>query len=600
MSPQPNIPSSQGQAAPEPLIRTMQKDIEALSGEEQQTPAPKADLPPVPNAPVPDIPSDEVSAPPADLPIPPEPPEIPVPTPEPEAPKPAPDIPMPSAQTPPDFPAEDEAPANIPIGDLDNNEPTADTPQAPETPLPDSMTQDKEEDQAAKEAEETAQEKQAAVERMRRSEEEEIAPKEFAEAMTQDKATLEEQRKKVEELTNAKPEKPGRLKLIISIIAIVSIVLIIGGSLYWWFFIREPDDTPPTGTHLACQDLQCVEVQGEGANLCQVDSDCGPTIQPPTALIHIDETETINVSEDETDTIYNKLVSAATKSQSNGTIRRVLVRVNGAEAKYLTLDELIQSLGITLPFTGGSAADYTLIFYSQAEGNRLGIIINTAIAGSTTEELRQILRGQEAVMKDTLKPLFLGAAAPDPASAEFLDNTYNEAAVRYLNFPDPSLTYDYAIVGNKFIITTSRDSIYAVIDKIAEEPPEESNNIIENSYNEAQNKAKAAIIKTNLAQLRSVAEIIFVENGFEIGYSTICQDGELNTEDPSQGDSISVIKNDIAENNGQQTVVCHANSEKYCVKSPLPTDEIWCVDSNAHNTTAETEACSAENISCSL
>jgi len=69
-----------------------------------------------------------------------------------------------------------------------------------------------------------------------------------------------------------------------------------------------------------------------------------------------------------------------------------------------------------------------------------------------------------------LKDLF-GFDPAKAASATFLDNTYNGVAIRYRNFPDPSLTIDYAVVAAKdgaayLVIANSREHIYSIIDEI--------------------------------------------------------------------------------------------------------------------------------------
>ena len=69
-------------------------------------------------------------------------------------------------------------------------------------------------------------------------------------------------------------------------------------------------------------------------------------------------------------------------------------------------------------------------------------------------------------MAEDLRPIFLDHQLEEPATEEFQDNTYKNVNIRYLNFSDPSLTLDYAIVGDYLVITTSRESMYGVIDRL--------------------------------------------------------------------------------------------------------------------------------------
>lgn len=76
----------------------------------------------------------------------------------------------------------------------------------------------------------------------------------------------------------------------------------------------------------------------------------------------------------------------------------------------------------------------------------------------------------EANVTDALKDFFQ-FDDEDAASTVFLDNTHKGVAIRYRNFPRPSLTIDYAIVnalnGSSYLVfTNSREHIYSIIDRI--------------------------------------------------------------------------------------------------------------------------------------
>ncbi len=84
--------------------------------------------------------------------------------------------------------------------------------------------------------------------------------------------------------------------------------------------------------------------------------------------------------------------------------------------------------------------------------------------------ISEALSRWEANMPANLKTIF-ALNIEQAASVNFLDNTYQGATVRYKNFPDTLKTIDYAVVtavdGSKYlVVTSSRDHIYLIIDKI--------------------------------------------------------------------------------------------------------------------------------------
>ncbi|MBI4160664.1 MAG: hypothetical protein HY506_02040 [Candidatus Yanofskybacteria bacterium] len=84
--------------------------------------------------------------------------------------------------------------------------------------------------------------------------------------------------------------------------------------------------------------------------------------------------------------------------------------------------------------------------------------------------VRNSLSTWETSMTNDLSQFFK-LKTQEAASIVFLDNTYNDTAIRYRNFSEPELTIDYAVVaarnGNNYLVfTNSRDHIYSIIDKI--------------------------------------------------------------------------------------------------------------------------------------
>lgn len=277
------------------------------------------------------------------------------------------------------------------------------------------------------------------------------------------------------ELPLKKEVKPAikrtRLKFVLIGIGTIVVIAGIGGFLYWWNYLRV---IPPVAMHYQCQDLQCVSIEEEGEDQCLTDEDCQP-VEPtvPEPLITVDETRTIELTIGQENLLLDDLKLVAVQEQATTTFKRILAKlVSQTEKRYADLDTLISALGISLPdsilfavaTSDVEGGNYTLYFYSQSAGNRLAMVI----ALTEGVDLSQELRTWEASIKTDLKALFLGLdiEVQPTATEEFQDNLYQDIAIRYLNFPSPDLSIDYAVVDNKLVITTSRESMYATIDAL--------------------------------------------------------------------------------------------------------------------------------------
>lgn len=235
------------------------------------------------------------------------------------------------------------------------------------------------------------------------------------------------------------PRPPQRKKSILPVVILVLILLIIGGGVYyWWNYLRVPKEESPVEK---------------------------PEVEIPASLIEVGETKIVELEED--GVLFEKLKELASQEQELDNFQRILVKKIGKEKDYfLSFQEIVEILYVNIPYNISSKLDlggeYTLFLYTQEEGNRLGFVNKV----SDFENLAKNLKSWEEDMQADMRPIFLGRVLGFPATEEFQDNIYQEINIRYLNFPDPFLTIDYALVGEHLIITTSRESIYKVIDKI--------------------------------------------------------------------------------------------------------------------------------------
>jgi hypothetical protein len=279
-----------------------------------------------------------------------------------------------------------------------------------------------------------------------------------------------EVRKEIEKFRKPGVVKKKKTLLRFVLISLAAVVVIggLGGFIYWWNYLRVV--TPVF--HYECQDNLCLQVEGEGEDQCQTDVDCQP-VEPtiPASLVPVAETKTIELATGQEDLLVEVLKTAASQAQATSTFKQILVKlVSQTEKKYADLNALLTALGVSLPdsiLTAVAAGEtegdnYTLFLYNQAEGNRLGLIIETA----QSETLVADLKNWETTIVEDIKPFFLEDEVPAAFTEGFQDNIYQDVAIRYLNFPDPGLSIDYGIVTDKLVLSTSRKSMYAAIDAL--------------------------------------------------------------------------------------------------------------------------------------
>src|SRR3989344_8413784 len=150
-------------------------------------------------------------------------------------------------------------------------------------------------------------------------------------------------------------------------------------------------------------------------------------------------------------------------------VHRALVKLDtSTEKRYLSVSEIMEQLGAPL---APNLARYlvesesTFFVYSENGTVRIGFAVGTSVAAALRAELSSWEANAEQELASALEALGRSESAATP---RFQDNTHNGTPIRFLNFPDPNLTIDYAVVESKnlFILTTSRGSMSAAIDAL--------------------------------------------------------------------------------------------------------------------------------------
>jgi len=116
-------------------------------------------------------------------------------------------------------------------------------------------------------------------------------------------------------------------------------------------------------------------------------------------------------------------------------------------------------------FVYSQASTSSSPFIAQANVGRFGLIVKTKNA-SNDDQLIKNLRDLEQLMPADLKLLLSDVQNRLPANPIFSDGRYKDIAIRYINFPTPDHSLDYAILNGYLIFGTSKESLRAAIDRI--------------------------------------------------------------------------------------------------------------------------------------
>jgi len=271
-------------------------------------------------------------------------------------------------------------------------------------------------------------------------------------------------------------------------------LLIIGGSLVlvllltglgWWLLGREGGNSSVIFSPSASPTFSATPI---------------PSVSEPTPkpLLTVDKQRIIELKKSQKN-IEETLLTLALVQEPAGTIEALMIKNN--QDKFITLDQIAQELNWEIFNTptqscGQQEEDclgsktlkdlldmtkFSLFVFSQSSSStgsspfasstatnkgRLGLVINLKeTASSTKDQLLKSLKDLEALLPSEFASLFLEKATI-PQNPAFSQTTYKNTSIRYLNLPSPGLAIDYAIVDQKLVLTTSKDSMLAAIDRL--------------------------------------------------------------------------------------------------------------------------------------
>ena len=221
----------------------------------------------------------------------------------------------------------------------------------------------------------------------------------------------------------------------------------IAGTLVWFFILNKPQPAPPTAPTLPAATVSGIE-----------------------EFSSISDEIVINLGKGESVGLAAKINAQAARLEREGktaNISRVAVKKEGAA---IPLKELLEELKIEMPAGALDSFDnnrYNLLLFKERSGaKRLGLVM-AADSPSTTRLKFQNWENEKIAsrkMYRAFEPLFLGSRISSASQEGFKTGEYLGVKMRYLQIPDKDTSLDYLIYGDILAVTTSKDSIFQVIE----------------------------------------------------------------------------------------------------------------------------------------
>lgn len=252
-------------------------------------------------------------------------------------------------------------------------------------------------------------------------------------------------------------KKGGSLKIIIAAL----VFAIVAFGIIWSVFIREAEEPALSPT---------------------------PTLTPTTSPEGLGEIFGIPgsfvIASDQFDPMAELLDSIGGQLVGlNETKAFVIIDERGE--KY-SLSQVLELLEINMPLSLEAAIDldeYVLVVYGQTEEyDSQGNLVVTSGSAARFKRIGVVVKVDDVIdaentmlaWEDTMVGSvrqFFGLEDRAASAGTFGDNTYNGVSVRFLNFPNPDLSIDYAFPSsstgdNYLVLTNSRESLYSSVDKL--------------------------------------------------------------------------------------------------------------------------------------
>lgn len=201
-------------------------------------------------------------------------------------------------------------------------------------------------------------------------------------------------------------------------------------------------------------------------------------INPDKPLFPVDQTLIVDADINMTRADFlgqlRDIINQSYNLSGTGDIIRIYLINNN---KKITLDNLLFLLSITDIYTTDkfNTDNYDLFYNDSSDGLRFGLVTEI-IDNSNIKDYFKDIENNIIGLNNQIFSEYTKSTLPKSVTNGFNDSSYQGVDIRYINFKDESMSIDYAIKDNIFIIAGSMKTMHETIDRI---------NLIENIFNNA-------------------------------------------------------------------------------------------------------------------
>jgi len=244
------------------------------------------------------------------------------------------------------------------------------------------------------------------------------------------------------------PKKPSPIKKILIRALIFAILLSVIGFFYWFFTVEK---VKPLKIILPLEEKKTEEERNEK-----------PEIIIPASLISVNATETLEITNSsEISVLLPQLLEKTFETE--GHIRILFKNIN--ENRVIGLKEFFEIFEVKTVegLLEKLNNDFTLFIFSSQGVNRLGLVAEI----KEKENLVNLILSWETTMEKDTEKIFEVLGKKEPASFPYFEKAvYKNVVFRYISFPADNFGICWAVVEDKFLFSSSGESMIKSIDKL--------------------------------------------------------------------------------------------------------------------------------------
>lgn len=194
-----------------------------------------------------------------------------------------------------------------------------------------------------------------------------------------------------------------------------------------------------------------------------------PAEVPPSLLLtrEPEKTVTLTPRTKSKEDILEALTIEIQTQESPDTLKRIILKV---DEHYLTSQEFFDTLEVSTPagWLANFAGEFNFFIYTQNEGYRWAAVLKWRDAQKALNDMQ---KWETTGLDKDLNPLYFGIVKGLPVVKEFVSDStmHRNVDVRYMNFPFEDLSVDYAFYKDYLLLSSSRKSMYKLVDLLISE-----------------------------------------------------------------------------------------------------------------------------------